>query len=434
MPKPLEGIRILDFTWANAGPKGTRHLANLGAEIIRLEWKGRLDFSRNLGPFHHAPGEEKPKADPTKPRAVIGWGRPPTPNRAAGYNDVNAGKLGISLNMRHEKGKELFRKLLPVADAVVDNYTATTLADWGFSWQEMAKVKPDIIYVQQPAFGNSGPYRDFRSYGPIAAAIDGLTYMAGFPDRGPVGYGFSYMDVAGPFFLSMAVLSALHYRTRTGRGQHMDLSHAGPGFLLTGTAILDHSVNGRPYRRSGNRAPYTSAAPHGAYRCKGEDRWVAITVSKDAEWGAFCSVLGNPSWASDAKFSTQVSRCEHQEELDKNVEAWTSQRDRYEVMHALQKAGVPAGVCQNVEDRADIDEQFRHWGYLETVNHTEYGPYRVEGIVGKWSETQPKSGGVHGVAAPCYGEHNKLVYQGLLGLSDAEMESLVEQDVIGWEI
>jgi crotonobetainyl-CoA:carnitine CoA-transferase CaiB-like acyl-CoA transferase len=426
MPKPLEGIRILDFTWANAGPKGTRHLANLGAEVLRLEWKGRLDFSRTLGPFHLLPCEEEPR-DFQAP----GKGGPPTLNRAAGFNDVNAGKLGVSLNMRHPEGKALFRRLLPLADVVTDNYTATTLADWGFSWEEMAKIRPDIIYVQQPAFGNAGPYRDFRSYGPIAAAVTGLTYMAGLPERAPVGYGFSYLDVAAPFFLCMAILSALHYRERTGQGQYMDLSHAGPGFLMTGPAILDYSANGRRYQRTGNRAPYTSAAPHGAYPCRGEDRWIAITVHDDAEWDAFCGVLGNPDWTARPEFITQAGRFAHQEALDRHVAAWTCQQDRYEAMRALQEAGVPAGVCQDTRDRVDTDPQLRHRGYVETVNHTEFGPYRVEGIVGKWSETQPASGGVHGLGGPLYAEHDRGVYQELLGLSEREFDSLVDAEVIG---
>jgi crotonobetainyl-CoA:carnitine CoA-transferase CaiB-like acyl-CoA transferase len=295
----------------------------------------------------------------------------------------------------------------------------------------MAKVRPDIIYVQQPAFGNAGPYRDFRSYGPIAAAVSGLTYMAGLPDRAPVGYGFSYLDVAAPFYLCMAILSALHYRERTGRGQYMDLSHAGPGFLMTGPAILDYSANGRRYERSGNRAPYTGAAPHGAYRCEGEDRWLAIAVHNDAEWQAFCGVLGHPAWTGRPEFATQSNRFAHQDELDRHVEAWTCRQDRYEAMRALQEAGVPAAACQDTRDRVDTDPQLRHRGYVETVDHTEFGAYRVEGVVGKWSATQPVSGGVHGHGGPSYAEHDRRVYQELLGMSDREFDSLVAREVIG---
>ncbi len=428
MTKPLEGIRILDFTWLNAGAKGTRHLANMGAEIIRLEWKDKLDFTRVGFPFHRREDEERLSQSRVFDRSLV-----PSVNRAAGFNDVNAGKLGASINMRHPKGKDLFRRLLPIADVVADNYTANTLVNWGFSWEQMAEHKPDIIYVQAPGFGFTGPYRDYRSYGPIAAGVSGLQYMAGMADKPPVGYGFSYLDVGGPWYICMAVLSALHFRSKTGRGQHIDLSQVGPGMLMTGTAILDFTANGRHYARSGNRGPYTSSAPHGAYRCQGEDRWVAIAVSTDEEWDAFCGVLDQPAWTKDPRFVTRLGRLDNQDDLDHHVEAWTIDRDPYEVMHALQKAGVPAGVCQNVENRVESDEQLGHWGYVETVEHSEYGPYRVEGIVGHWSETQPRSGSVHGWGAPCYGEHNDYVFKDVLGISDAEMEALVEENVIGWE-
>ena len=189
----MEGARILDFTWLNAGAKGTRHLALYGADVVHIEWKGKLDVLRTSGPHHKMPGDDSPGTDPGYSQLSVA-----SVNRGASFNNNHVGKWGISLNMRDPKGKEVFRELLRVSDAVVDNFTAATLADWGFPFDEMVKVKPDIVYVQAPGFGFQGPYRDYRSYGPTAAAISGLTFMSGLPDRYPVGYGFSYMDVCRP--------------------------------------------------------------------------------------------------------------------------------------------------------------------------------------------------------------------------------------------
>ncbi|MCH7552620.1 MAG: CoA transferase [Chloroflexi bacterium] len=428
MPKPLEGIRILDFTWLNAGAKGSRHLAAYGAEVIRIEWTGKLDFIRFGFPQQPAPGEAGDSG--TASLGAFDRSKVKSINRSARWNNTNAGKMGISLNMRDERGKDLFRRLLPLADVVTDNYTATTLERWGFSYEEMRRHKPDIVYVQAPGFGRTGPYRDFRSYGPIAAGISGLQFMSGLPDRASCGYSFSYLDVGGPWFIGMAVMAALHHRARTGQGQHVDLSQAGPGFLLTGTAVFDYTANGRHYERSGNRAPYTRAAPHSAYPCRGEDRWVAIAVSNDQEWRSFCGAIGNPAWTKNERFATPEARYEHQSEMDSHIESWTKERDRYEVMHLLQRAGVPAGVCQNTQDRLEVDEQLIHRGYMEEVHHSEVVSHRVEGIVGKWSKTQPHASGATGWGAPCYGEHNQRVYGDILGLSEAEVEGLAADAII----
>ena len=273
MTFPLNGVRVLDFTWLNAGAKGTRHLALYGADVIHIEWKGRLDLLRHNPPYHEVPG------DTSMPKAAPGYDhlKVSSVNRAASFNNNHVGKWGISLNLRHPKGKAIFRDLVKTADVVADNFTASTLDGWGFGPEALEQIKPDIIYVQAPGFGRLGPYSDYRSYGPTAAAISGLTWQGGLPDRYPCGYGFSYMDVCGPYFLAIAVLSALRQRNRTGRGVYVDSSQCGPAFLLTGPALLEWSANGDGYVRNGNRSTYVAAAPHNAYRCKGKDDWVVIT-------------------------------------------------------------------------------------------------------------------------------------------------------------
>jgi crotonobetainyl-CoA:carnitine CoA-transferase CaiB-like acyl-CoA transferase len=338
--------------------------------------------------------------------------------------------LGVTLNMRHPKGKDLFRRLLPLADVVTDNYTATTLEDWGFGFEAMRAINPRIIYVQSPGFGKLGPYRDYRSYGPLAAAVAGLTEMSGLPDRLPCGWGFSYLDVVAPWYISLAVLAALNRRQRTGTGVHVDLSQVGPGFLLSGTAILDHAAHGRVYQRTGNRSPDRPAAPHGAYRCKGYDRWIALACFDETQWQALVRLMGDPSWAADPRFATLEARCANQDALDAEVEAWTRTQERYELMGRLQAAGVPAGVVQDASDRAERDPHLRARGFFAEVDHSEIGRHVVEGVPGQWSRTQPHPEGPIGRGAPCYGEDNRRVYGGLLGLTDDEIDALAAEEVI----
>jgi len=410
-------VRILDFTWLGAGAKSTRHLAAYGAEVIRIEWKGKMDFLRNARPYHFVADEDAATAAAS-------------PNRSASFNNLNPRKLGISLNLRHPRGKELFRRLLPKADVVLDNYTADTLKDWGFGYDAMDAIRPGIIYVQSPGFGFRGPYRDYRSYGPTAAAVAGITHMAGLPDRYPCGWGFSYMDVVTPWNIAIAVLACLRYRARTGKGQWIDLSQAGPGFLLTGTALLDYAVNGREYVRTGNRSPYLPAAPHGAYPCAGEDAWIAIACFGDADWRRMVEALGNPDWAEQPRFGTLEGRLANQDALDVCLGETTRGWDRYALMKKLQRAGVAAGVCQTPADRFDTDPQHQARGEYRMVSHAELGEYAIEEVPSRWSRTQPHTGGPEGRGAPGYGEHNASVYGDLLGLSADDLTALRAEDVI----
>ena len=427
MPLPLEGVRVLDFTWVNAGAKGTRHLSTYGAELIHLEWKGKLDFLRLNPPYHTLPGERAvPEGGSSGYEAL----KVKSVNRSSSFNNNHAGKWGVSLNMRHPKGKAIFRALLATADVVCDNYTATTLKDWGFGFEEMRKVKPDIIYVQVPGFGAQGPYRDYRSYGPSAGAIAGLTWQAGLPDRYPCGYGFSYMDVCSPYFMALAVMAALRQRERTGQPVYVDGSQSGPAFLLTGTSILEWSASGRAYERTGNRSPYTMAAPHGAYRCRGEEAWIAIACSTEAHWTGLARVMGDPSWTAEPRFATLEGRYANQDDLDRLIEGWTSQRERYDLMARLQAESVPAGVCQDTRDRYERDPQLKHRGYFVTVPHSEVPPYPVEGHPGRFSETQPTPLSRSEWGAACYGEHNAQVHGRLLGLTESDLAALAAEEAI----
>jgi crotonobetainyl-CoA:carnitine CoA-transferase CaiB-like acyl-CoA transferase len=213
-------------------------------------------------------------------------------DRAAHFQNLNAGKFDISLNMRHPKGKELFRRLLPHGDVVTDNFTAPTLPSWGFPYEEMIRHRPELIYLQSSGFGCAGPYREYRSWGPVAAAIGGLTYLSGLPDDFPTGFGNSVMDVQGGWMAALLIMAALRVRKRTGKGQFIDFAQSGAAMMLSGTALLDAGANGRTFRRIAN-GPYAyPSAPHNLYRCRGQEQWLAIDCDTEASWDALVKVMG----------------------------------------------------------------------------------------------------------------------------------------------
>ncbi len=430
MVRPLEGVRIADLTWLLAGAGGPRLLASLGAEVIRIEWRERLDFLRYMPPFAPVPGEKEEKRGALELAGLDARGSRSI-NRAGYFNDINAGKRGISLNLGHPKGRELFKRLVAISDVVVESFTALTMQRLGLGYEELRRVKPDIIYVQQPGWGYQGPYKNFVSYGPTAQAISGLTEQSGLPPPyPPAGWGFSYMDWSGAYYCAMAMLCALYYKKRTGKGQYLDCSQVEPGIYMTGTAILDYLVNQRHYRRSGNRSPFKPAAPHGAYRCAGRDRWIALAVFTEEQWQALVRQMGSPAWAKEEKFATLSARLQNQDELDLLVEAWTRTQEPYPLMERLQRVGVPAGVCQTAEDRIDFDPQLRHLGWLTPLPHSEIGTWPVKDVPFHFTYATVSQGGLTGRGAPCYGEDNGYVYGELLGLSPQERAELEREGVI----
>jgi crotonobetainyl-CoA:carnitine CoA-transferase CaiB-like acyl-CoA transferase len=382
--------------------------------------------------YHMAPlAPEGGRAERDAATAPIRPGPPKNPNRAGYFNDINAGRKGISLNVRHPEGKELFKLLLAISDVFVEGFTAKTTEKWGLAFAEQLTINPRIVYCQQPGFGYHGQYRDLRTVGPIANALSGLTEMVGLPaPYPPAGWGYSYTDWTGAYNLALAVLAGLVYQRRTGKGIWIDASQVESGIAYTGTALLDYQVNAAPYVRTGNRSPGKRAAPHGAYRCTGDERWLAIAVFSDEEWQAFRRVIGNPAWTADDRFATFESRIAHQDELDALVETWTTTQDAFEAMHALQQAGVAAGVCQTAQDRVEADPQLSHLEWLTQLPQTEIGTWPVKQVPIAYSKTPADQAGLIKRGAPSYGEDNRAVFSELLGLSDSEIERLVAEDVI----
>src|SRR5262249_7180298 len=404
--RPLEGVRIADLTWLLAGAGGPRLLASLGAEVIRIEWRDRLDFLRYMPPFAPLKSESTEKAGAME-LSSLSKESVKSVNRAGYFNDINAGKTGISLNMAHPKGRDLFKRLVAVSDVVVEAFTAETMRKWGLDYEALKALKSDIIYIQQPGWGYKGPYVKFASYGPIAQAVSGLTEQSGLPaPYPPAGWGFSYMDWSGAYYCALTMLCAIYYKKRTGKGQYIDCSQVEPGIYMTGSAVLDYITNGRHYQRTGNRSPYRPAAPHGAYRCRGDDRWIAVAATNDAEWAALVREMGNPAWAQHEKFATLAARVQNQDELDRLLGEWTKDQEPFAVQERLQKVGVPAGVCQTAQDRIERDPQLQHLKWLIPLPHSEIGTWPVKDVPFHFANATVNQGGPTDRPAPCSGEHN----------------------------
>ena len=411
MAGALTPFRICDFTGQLAGAGATRWLAAFGAEVIRIEdpvREGRWDILRGTPPF-------------VDDRRGIDFG--------GAFNNHNAGKYGITLNLRTDKAKDILRRLIEISDVVSENFAKGVLEKWGFGYRRLKEIKPDIVYVSNCGFGHVGPYSDFKTWGPIVQAVSGLTFTNGLPDREPAGWGYSYMDHTGAYYMAMAILLALIHRQRTGEGQWVDLACTESALSLHGPALLDWTVNGRPTRREGqphaNRSFWPPRAPHGIYPCAGDDDWVAVACRDQADWEKLRAVV-DEDWCREPAFADAESRCAVQDDLDRHLSAWTARRSKFEVETALRTAGVPVAAVLKPEERIDLDDSTANFGLWPTVRHAKMGAVRVDGQPARFSKTDWRidRGG------PCLGEHNEEVLTRLLGLSAEEVASLREEGVI----
>ncbi|MBO0730954.1 MAG: CoA transferase [Acidimicrobiaceae bacterium] len=408
---PLSAFRICDFSGQLAGAGSTRFLAAFGAEVIRIEdpvRQGRWDILRGLPPFRDE-------------RRGIEFG--------AGFQNHNVNKLGITLNLRTERGKELLRELVRVSDVVTENFAAGVLERLGFGYDALAAIRPDIIYVSNSGFGHTGPYRNYKTWGPIVQAVSGLTFTSGLPDQPPAGWGYSYMDHTGAYIMAIAILAALRHRQRTGEGQWVDMSCTEAGTTLHGPAILDWSVNGRAARRPGmpdsnhNRSPLM--VPHNIYPAAGEDCWIAIACRDDRDWDALVSVIPL-KFAADPDLKSVAGRAEREHELDSAIAEWTRTHERFEAAARLQAVGVPAAAVTRPSERIDDDPNVAEWGLWPEVDHPAMGRVRVDGLPVHLSETDWNID----AAAPLLGQHNDVVFGEILGLDQSSIDQLREEGVI----
>jgi benzylsuccinate CoA-transferase BbsF subunit len=415
-PRALENIRVVDFTWVRAGPWATRWLGAFGAEIIKIEWpeneRGRLPST-------------------TTPQDLD-----ITLNTSGNFNDTNVNKKSLTLNVRSEKGLAIAKKLIAVSDIVIENFSSRVLRNWGLGYDVLRGIKPDIVYVSMSGYGHTGRHHHYTTFGPVAQAVSGLTYLSGLPDQPPAGWGWSYMDDTGGLYGAMCALSGLYHRNMTGQGQHLDLSQMVSSVPLNGPALLDFTVNGRGSRRQGfppgNRAHWPgtdivnnyrgpTVAPHNAYRTDpgGYNDWCVIVCHSDEEWQRLVRVMGMPAWAASPEFATVTGRLQHQEELDEGIEAWTLTLGKYEVTERCQKEGVRALPVQSAEDRVEHDPQLRHREMYLPIDHPALGVRAVQNAPFKLSATPA----FNHLPSPLIGQHTREIIEGLLGYSGDELRA-----------
>jgi crotonobetainyl-CoA:carnitine CoA-transferase CaiB-like acyl-CoA transferase len=393
---PLEGIRVLDFTWVVAGPVATRILADHGAEVIKLERK---------------PG--------------------PLGSRQTGLQgDLHRGKRSIAVNMGTPRGVEIARRLAQISDIVMDNFSARVMRSWGMDFASLSKVKPDIVCLSMSGLGHTGPRSNYVSYGPTLQALAGFTLLMADRNGEPAGFGYSYADMSGGYTGALAALIALWHRRRTGRGQFVDLSQFEAVVSVAGPALLDISVNGRSQLPPGYRSQELSAAPHGVYRCRprgdDDDRWLALGVRTQTQWEAFVGAIGSPPWAYEAKFRTLYLRMRNGVELDTNVARWAADQEAESAMARLQAVGVAAAVVANGADICARDPQLRARDFWGTVPLPDGASTHVTGIPMKLSTTP----GAIRSPSPIIGEANDYVLGELLGMSRAERDALIAEKAI----
>jgi len=399
--KALEGLKVLDFTWVAAGPIVGLYLAHHGATVIHVESTHRPDILRTAAPYKdNIPGL----------------------NRSGDWDAYHSNKLGMGLNLGHPKGVEVAKRLVIWSDIVAENFAPGIMKKLGLSYDDLKNLKPDIIMASTSNLGQTGPEALQPGYGTMLVSYAGFTSLTGWPDRTSVKPYGAYTDFVAPRFLVTALLAALDYHRRTGKGQYLDMSQLEAGAQCLAPALMDYAVNGRIWTRMGNECPY--AAPHGAYSCQGDDRWCAIAVFNDEEWDALCQIMGNPDWTKKPEFATLLGRKKNEEELNERIGEWTKNFSAEKIVEKLQAVGIRAGVVKNAADVQD-DPQLAYRHYFWQLEHPEIGLHSYEGPGFILSKTPAE------IKSPSslLGEHTEYVCREILGMSDEEFIDLLGQGV-----
>ncbi len=401
---PLNDIRVLDLTMAWAGPYATRLLADMGAEVIKIEAVNSWDMIRTFTGL--APATDRI------------WDKSPY------FNGLNRNKYGCALDLAQPRGRDLFLRLVGVSDVVIENFRAEVMANLDLTYDVLSAVNDQIIAVSMPALGLSGPERDFIAYGTHAEQLAGLTHLTGYPDGPPHKTGISYGDPLAGISAAGAVALALWDRRRTGRGQHIEVAQRENLINVIGEYIVAFSLTGNEPARRGNR--HSSMAPHGCYPCAGDDQWITIACETDAQFAALCDAVGQPALAGDDRFADVVSRYRNEAALDEVIAAWTGTRSKADAATALQSAGVPAAPVQAIPDVFQ-DEQLRARDFFQPQMHRVAGEWEIEATHWRMSETP----GHVRLPAPAFAEHNCYVFGELLGLSGDEIAALEANGITG---
>jgi benzylsuccinate CoA-transferase BbsF subunit len=401
-PQPFADLKVVDLTWVVAGPTVGRVLADYGATVVRVETAKRVETARLVGPFH------------------VGV---PGPERSALYGNVNAGKLGLALDLSLEPARAVVRDLVRWADVVAEAFSPGVMRRWGLDYESLRDIKPDLIMLSTSLMGQTGPYAGYAGYGNSGAALSGFQNLVGWPDRPPIGPFGPYTDYVGPRYSLVAVLAALEYRRRTGEGCYIDHSQAESGINFLAPAFVDYFATGRIAERAGNAD--LQMAPHGVYPCLTEegrpDTWVAIAVRNDDEWVRLAELIGGPEFAADGHFASAEQRLACADELDLLLGTWTAQRCASEVEELLQERGIPAHTVQASNDYAR-DPQAQHRGHFVQLAHPLHGETVVEASRFRLSRTPA----ITETSAPTFGRDSDHVLRNILGYSDERIAALTE--------
>ena len=410
---PLKNYRVLDLSRIWAGPYCTKLFADMGAEIIKMESLSVYDSHR--GPVNPAKGiAAYPDGEPgDEPWNRNGW-----------FNCLHMSKYGVTLELTKAEGRRVFERLVSISDVVIENFRQGSLERLGYTYEELRKHRPDLIYVSMPAFGNTGPWKGYLGYGIGQEQLSGMAHMTGYRGEGPMKSGINHGDPITGSHAAGVLMAALRHRRRTGKGMYIDVSQQESSVALMGPEVLAYQMTGQEPERRGNRSGWY--APANSYRCAGEDRWVTITATNQDQWRSRAQAMDADGLADDPRFATKEARRENHDELDRIISEWTIGLEAYDLTRKLQRLGVPAGPVLRGPDLLQ-DAHYKDRGTFVTVDHPQVGPKQYPGIPWKMSATP----GVVRWPSPTLGQHNREVYGELLGLNGLEIDQLDQTGVIG---
>ena len=410
---PLKNYRVLDLSRIWAGPYCTKLFADMGAEIIKLESLSVYDSHR--GPVTPARGiAAYPDGEP---------GEEPW-NRNGWFNCLHMSKYGVTLELTEAKGRRVFERLVSISDVLIENFRQGSLERLGYTYEELRKHRPDLIYVSMPAFGNTGPWKGYLGYGIGQEQLSGMAHMTGYRGEGPMKSGINHGDPITGSHAAGVLMAALRHRRHTGKGMYIDVSQQESSVALMGPEVLAYQMTGEEPERRGNRSGWY--APANSYRCAGEDRWVTIAVTNQDQWRSLAQAMDADGLADDPRFATKEARRENHDDLDRIISEWTIGLEAYDLTRKLQRLGVPAGPVLRGPDLLQ-DAHYKDRGTFVTVDHPQVGPKQYPGIPWKMSATP----GVVRWPSPTLGQHNREVYGELLGLNGLEIDQLDQTGVIG---
>lgn len=401
-PDFLKDVRIADLTWAGAGPFGTKIFSDFGADVIKIESSVRLDSVRTGGPFKD---------------------RKYGVNRSGYFASRNTGKKSVVIDLKSDKGRALVFDIIRQSDVVTNNFGPGAMDRLGLSYETVRGIKPDIIYLSMPMYGESGPRAEMLGVGMTISAVTGLMWSTAYENGDPVGPGTHYPDhAANPYHAAFAVMAALRRRRLTGEGMKIDLSQVESTINFIGTAFVSLALTGEEPPQASNAS--ATMAPHGIYRCAGDDEWCAMAIATDAEWQRLCEMMGRPELGQDAAYATLADRIANRDALDAEINKWSAGQDADALAQSVRAVGIPAARVANSRHLIERDEQLAARGYWQRVDHPELGrslyaspPYTIDGER------------VELARPPLLGEHTREVLGTLLGLDEAAIDRLEAEGV-----